>query len=64
MNRIMDESLFVRDQREVVLNAIRRVDLSFQPVYTPPDLFYSNRLLESLNKNIRPIEIIDSATVS
>lgn len=48
--------MFISDQREIVLNAIRRIEPNFQPKYTPPFLTYTNPLLESLNENIRPIE--------
>lgn len=49
MNRIMEESQFVRDQREVVLNTIRSVDPNFQPIYTPPVINYDNPLVNALN---------------
>lgn len=53
----MDKSIFIRDQREHVLRAIRRVQPSFKPKYTPPDLCYSNKLLDALNENIHDIEM-------
>lgn len=55
MNRILDESRFVRDQREMVLNAIKLIDPDFQPVYTAPDILYKNHLVNALNANVDPI---------
>lgn len=60
----MDKSKFIRDQRAIVLRAIRRVSLSFKPEYTPPQLSYSNELLESLNENILSIEVKPQQLVS
>lgn len=60
----MDKSIFIRDQRQFVLRAIRRVEPSFSPVYTPPQLTYSNKMLESLNENVRSIEEKPYETVS
>lgn len=63
----MDKSTFIRDQRQYVLRAILRIQSSFEPEYTPPDLSYSNKLLNSLNENIysidvRPEEFVSTAT--
>lgn len=52
----MDKSTFIKDQRTYVLDAIRRIQPSFVPVYTPPQLEYSNKLVETLNKNIHSID--------
>lgn len=57
LNDIMDKSKFMRDQREYVLCAIRRVQSSFTPKYTPPDLSYSNKLLETLNESFHSIDM-------
>lgn len=51
-NAIMDLSKFHSDQREMVLDSIRRVIPDFTPVYTPPKLAYENALLNNLNKNV------------
>lgn len=56
MNRILDESKFVRDQREIVLHAIRMIEPNFQPVYTVPQILYNNPLVSALNADVRPIE--------
>lgn len=53
----MDKSTFIRDQRAMVMRAIRRVSLSFKPKYAPPQLAYSNQLLESLNDGIVNIDV-------
>ncbi|XP_059618016.1 DNA-directed RNA polymerase, mitochondrial [Phlebotomus argentipes] len=56
LNDIMDKSKFVSDQREIVLDTIHRLEPGFTPSYTPPELTYSNNLLNSLNENIQEIE--------
>lgn len=53
----MDKSSFIQDQRESTLRAIRKVCNDFVPVYTPPQLGYTNKLLDSLNGDIQGIEI-------
>lgn len=58
----MDEAIFVRDQREATLKAIHEIEPTFEPVYTAPQLIYSNHLVDSLNSNIKPIG--QDATVS
>lgn len=55
MNNIIDNATFVRDQRENVIAAIRRIQSDFHPVYTPPQLHYSNKLLTAHNTGIQPI---------
>lgn len=60
----MDKSKFICDQREYVLCAIRRIQASFKPQYTPPDLAYSNKLLETLNANIYGIDVRPEELVS
>lgn len=64
LNDIMDKSKFIRDQREFVLCAIRRIQSNFIPKYTPPDLSYSNNLLETLNENIFSIDLSPEELVS
>lgn len=53
---IMDKTIFVKDQREMVLHAIRRVNPDFIPEYTKPELLYNNHLVNSLNEHVQPIE--------
>ena len=55
LNDIMDKSIFLKDQRTVVLHAIHMIVPTFAAVYTPPELGYSNKLLNPLNKNIKEI---------
>lgn len=55
LNDIMDKSIFLKDQRTVVLHAIHLIVPTFEAVYTPPELGYSNKLLNPLNKNIKEI---------
>lgn len=38
-----------------MVKVIQRIDPEFQPVYTPPELKYKNRLLDSLNENIQSV---------
>lgn len=52
----MDKSTFARDQRELVLKALQRIQPDFVPVYTPPIIKYVNPLLEHLNEHVQPIE--------
>ncbi|XP_031628513.1 DNA-directed RNA polymerase, mitochondrial [Contarinia nasturtii] len=57
LNDIMDKSTFIKNQRTFVLQAMRRIHPSFVPVYSPPQLVYSNKLLDSLNEGIQSIEV-------
>ncbi|XP_034670201.1 DNA-directed RNA polymerase, mitochondrial [Drosophila subobscura] len=50
LNQIMDKSKFVADQRDIALDAIRRIRPDFTPVYVPPQLGYDNELLNHLNE--------------
>lgn len=59
----MDKSTFIRDQRTFVLQAIHRIQPEFSPVYTPPQLGYTNALLDALNKYVSPIEMTPSEMV-
>lgn len=64
MNDILDKSKFVRDQREFAIAALRRIHRNFTPEYTPPQLLYSNPLVDSLNEGILPIEKKNQVIVS
>ncbi|XP_017063285.2 LOW QUALITY PROTEIN: DNA-directed RNA polymerase, mitochondrial [Drosophila eugracilis] len=55
LNRIMDRSKFVADQRDIALDAIRRIRPKFKPVYVPPQLGYDNVLLDHLNEHVLPV---------
>lgn len=59
LNDIINQSKFTDNKREIVLSAIRRIDSDFQPIYTSPQLMYNNCLLDSLNRNIQPVEKTD-----
>lgn len=52
-NSIVDESIFLKDQREQVIDAIRLAEPDFNPVYTPPNILYHNKILNGLNKHVR-----------
>lgn len=61
---IIDKSVFLKNQREVVIHAIRLAVPDFQPVYAPPEFTYDNKILNSLNENVNditfdPLENID-----
>lgn len=55
LNDIIDDSIFLNDQREVVLNAIRLAVPDFKPTYTPPSLLYDNAIMNPLNKHVKEI---------
>lgn len=52
LNDLIDKSIFLSDQRDVVLHAIRLIEPTFEPIYTPPNITYNNKLLNQLNKNV------------
>lgn len=56
LNDIMDKSIFIRDQRDIVLYAIEMIDNRFNVQYSSPKLDYDNKLLNALNKNVRNID--------
>ncbi|CAH0588916.1 unnamed protein product [Chrysodeixis includens] len=51
LNDLFDKTKFLYDQREVVLQATRRLEENFEPVYTPPILDYNCRLLDNITLN-------------
>ncbi|EDW87211.1 DNA-directed RNA polymerase, mitochondrial [Drosophila yakuba] len=55
LNQILDKSKFVADQRDIALDAIRRLRPDFKPVYVPPQLGYDNELLNHLNEHVLPV---------
>ncbi|XP_011205921.2 DNA-directed RNA polymerase, mitochondrial [Bactrocera dorsalis] len=57
LNQIMDRSVFIADQRDIALDAIRRIRPDFTPIYTPPVLSYNNELLNNLNQSVVPSSI-------
>ena len=63
LNDIVDNSVFLKDQRDVVLHAIRILEPTFEPIYTPPNINYSNKLLDKLNENVLKPEVnVENAT--
>lgn len=48
-DKIMNEGIFINDQRENVLQMIQAYDPNYKPTYSPPNLQYSNNLLNHLN---------------
>lgn len=60
----MDRSVFTADQRDIALDAIRRIEPDFTPIYTPPVINYNNNLLNDLNESILPMDDISSNKVS
>ncbi|XP_036223864.2 DNA-directed RNA polymerase, mitochondrial isoform X5 [Bactrocera oleae] len=61
LNEIMDRSVFIADQRDIALDAIRRIRPDFTPIYTPPVLCYNNELLNNLNQSIVPLDKTSSS---
>lgn len=55
LNKILDKAIFVKDQRQMVLDAIKRVQPKFMPEYSKPNLLYNNHLVNSLNEHVLPI---------
>lgn len=52
IHQIMDKSKFIGDQRSRFVEMIQHLRPDFQQQYTLPNLFYNNRLLNSLNNGI------------
>lgn len=52
---IFKNTIFVKDQRQKVLNAVHLIDPYFSPSYTPPEILYDNHLLNALNENVEPM---------
>lgn len=55
-NAIIDKSVFLKNQREIVLHAIRLVVPDFKVTCTPPDLVYAIDILKPLNQHIKDIK--------
>lgn len=55
VNSLIDKSIFLKNSRDVVLHAIRLSISNFQPVYTPPELLFNNKILNRLNENVKKI---------
>lgn len=55
INDIISKSQFVRDQRRILLNALRLLEPNFIPVYQPPATYYENVLLNELNNDVLPL---------
>jgi hypothetical protein len=52
---IFNKTIFERDDREVVFEAISRVDPHFKPVIQQPSMEYVCPLLLHLNKDATPV---------
>lgn len=50
VNDIFDKCQFVRDQREVLLEAVRMIHPDFTPKISEPDICYSCSLLQNINE--------------
>lgn len=53
LNSIMNEAIFVNDERELVLSAIHRIQPNYQPNYENVPLLYNNGLVNNLNVNVK-----------
>ncbi|CRL00537.1 CLUMA_CG013798, isoform A [Clunio marinus] len=56
-NDLIDKSFFLQNHREFVISAIQLVIKDFQPLYTPPDLLYHNKMLDNLNQNVQDVTV-------
>ncbi|XP_046417575.1 DNA-directed RNA polymerase, mitochondrial isoform X1 [Neodiprion fabricii] len=49
-NDVLDKSVFINDQREMVLRGIRILNPDFEPIYTKSNTSYANHLLDEISK--------------
>lgn len=56
LNDIVTKSVFVRDQYATVLSVARALQPTFEPQFQPPNVFYNNPLLTSLNEHVHPAD--------
>lgn len=52
---IMNKAVFVKNQRENVLTAIRRIEPDYEPYFHCPDILYNNTFVNKLNENVMNI---------
>jgi hypothetical protein len=52
-NDVIQKSVFVSDQREIVMNVIRRIEPNFEAYSILPDMCYACNLLHELNSENR-----------
>ncbi|XP_037957761.1 DNA-directed RNA polymerase, mitochondrial [Teleopsis dalmanni] len=52
LDQIMNQSKFIADQRDMVLDALRQVKPDFEPKYVTPEYRYDNSLLNTLNEYV------------
>ncbi|XP_030382801.1 DNA-directed RNA polymerase, mitochondrial isoform X2 [Scaptodrosophila lebanonensis] len=57
LDQIMDRSKFISDQRDIALDAIKRIHPDYMPTYVPPQLGYDNELLNHLNEYVMPVGV-------
>lgn len=50
MDDVFNETIFAGDQREIILQAIKRCHPDYFPTIRKPDTSYSCRLLKNLNR--------------
>ncbi|KAG5674913.1 hypothetical protein PVAND_004858 [Polypedilum vanderplanki] len=55
LNDIFQKTIFIKDQREMVLHAVKLVHPLFIPSYEAPNILYNNRLVNKLNANVQDI---------
>ncbi|KAJ8923365.1 hypothetical protein NQ315_001923 [Exocentrus adspersus] len=48
-DQIMNQCIFLNNEREMVLQAMKCYDPKYVPVYKPPDVLYNNHLVNHLN---------------
>ncbi|CAH1100116.1 unnamed protein product [Psylliodes chrysocephalus] len=48
-DKIMNEGIFLNNERDLVLNVMRKIDSNYAPKYNNPIVFYDNQLVNHLN---------------
>lgn len=54
-DNIINRSVFVKNQRENALKAMRLIDPDYEPNYQQPEILYKNSLVNSLNRNVQEL---------
>lgn len=55
MNDLMNFGKFISDRREVLIATLKRIDPTYEPVYTKPQIQYECDLVNNLNHRTQPI---------
>lgn len=55
LDGLMNNAIFVKNQRDNVVAAIHKIDPNHKPKYKKIDILYNNSLLKSLNENVKDL---------